>query len=257
MRSLNSKPQSLAIWTRLARALSLSQLRRLMWQRSAHVRHILGWASSPAPHGTPDTLFAFADINLGIAQLPDEVQRFHAFLRDKSPRVVCEIGTSSGGHFYMLSRSLATLTTLIGVDLRVRNRAFLRLLAPDNLDIHLIDGDSRSIPVRNAVERAGGGQGLDVLIIDGDHTYDGVRSDYLSYRDLVRDGGVIAFHDIVEDHWTRFRRKTDSWTGDVPLFWSRLKPHARTVEFVADPEQDGSGIGVLIHSATMPIPLDF
>lgn len=198
-------------------------------------------------------MFVFAKFYLGIIQMPKEVQAFHAFLRDRSPRVVCEIGTAAGGHFYMLSRSLPTVTTLIGVDLHVRNRAFLRRLAPHNLDIQLIDGDSRSIPVRNAVERAVGGQGVDVLFIDGDHTYEGVRSDYLNYRDLVREGGIIAFHDIVGDYGTRFGRKTVNCTGDVPVFWSRLKPHARTIEFVADPEQDGYGIGVLIHSATVPI----
>ena len=168
--------------------------------------------------------------------------------------MVCEIGTYSGGHFYMLSRSLPSITTLIGIDLRVRNKSFLRRLVPHGLDIHLIDGDSRSSGVHDAVERAAGGQRIDVLFIDGDHTYDGVRSDFLNYRDLVRDGGVIAFHDIVEDHWTRFGRTTVAWTGDVPEFWRRLKAHAETFEFVADADQDGYGIGALIHSAAMAVP---
>jgi hypothetical protein len=122
------------------------------------------------------------------------------------------------------------------------------------MDIQLIDGDSHTISVQNAMERAVGGQGIDVLFIDGDHTYEGVRSDYLNYRDLVSDGGIVAFHDIVEDYRTRFGRTTTSSTGDVPVFWRRLKPHARIVEFVADPQQDGYGIGVLIHSATSAIP---
>jgi hypothetical protein len=120
------------------------------------------------------------------------------------------------------------------------------------MDIQLIDGDSHTVSIRDAVERAGGGQGIDGLFIDGDHTYEGVRSDYLNYRGLVRDGGIVAFHDIVEDHMTRFGRTTTSCTGDVPAFWRQLKPHARTFEFVADPQQDGYGIGVLIHSATLP-----
>ena len=226
-------------------------MRKIMLQRSANLRHTLGRGSSPT---SPEAVFAFADDNLGIGQIPGEVQRFHNFLRDRSPRVVCEIGTYSGGHFYMLSRLLPTVTTLIGIDLHVRNKALLRRLAPDNMDIHLIDGDSRSAAVRDAVKRAIGDQPIDVLFIDGDHTYDGVRNDYMNYRGLVRDGGVIAFHDIVEDHSTRFGRTTIAWTGDVPVFWSRLKPHAQTFEFVADQEQDGCGIGAVIHSAAMQIP---
>jgi cephalosporin hydroxylase len=199
-------------------------------------------------------LFAFANSNLGIAQVPEEVQKFHAFLRDRSPLVVCEIGTYSGGHLYMLSRSLPTVRTLIGVDLHVRNKSFLRQLAPPGMDIYLLDGDSGSPAVRDAVQRAAGGQPIDVLFIDGDHRYDGVRSDFVNYRALVREGGVIAFHDIVDDHEARFGRKTVAWTGDVPEFWRRLKPYAQTIEFVADPEQDGYGIGAVIHSASMPIP---
>ena len=65
---------------------------------------------------------------------------------------------------------------------------------------------------------------------------------------------MIAFHDIVHDHRAWFGRKTVARTGDVPEFWGRLKPHAQTFEFVADPEQDGYGIGAAIHSAGMAIP---
>lgn len=256
MRPLNSNPPGRSMPTRLARVLTRRRLSRIISQGSAHLRHVLGGRAARDP-GSPEALFAFADFNLGIAQVPDEVRRFHAFLRDRSPRVVCEIGTYSGGHFYMLSQSLPTVTTLIGVDLHVRNKSFLRRLVPKSVDVHLIDGDSGSSAVREAVESAAGGQGIDVLFIDGDHRYDGVRSDFLKYRNLVSDGGVIAFHDIVEDHWTRFGRETVGWTGDVPIFWRQLKPHAQTFEFVADPEQDGLGIGALIHSSATRLPPEF
>jgi predicted O-methyltransferase YrrM len=253
-RTLNTHPPPLALSTRLVRVMSPSRLRRIILQRSANLRHVLGLASSPPSTDSSKAAFEFADLNLGIGQIPHEVQSFHAFLRERSPRVICEIGTYSGGHFYLLGRSLTSATTLIGVDLHVRNKAFLRRLAPHDVAVHLIDGDSRSIAVRDAVKAAIGGRPIDVLFIDGDHTYDGVRSDYVNYRELVRDGGVIAFHDIVDDHWTRFGRKTIAWTGDVPVFWRQLKPYAQTFEFVADPEQDGYGIGAVIHSAATPIP---
>ena len=41
------------------------------------------------------------------------------------------------------------------------------------------------------------GRPLDVLFIDGDHSYDGVASDFAAYGPLVRQGGLIGFHDIV------------------------------------------------------------
>ena len=255
MRPLNLDPPFRSMPSRLARVLTRRRLSRIVLQRSAPLRHVLRRQSSLVPR-SPEALFSFADSNLGIAQIPDEVERFHAFLKDRAPRVICEIGTYSGGHFYILSRALPTITNLIGVDLHVRNKAFLRRLAPQGIEIHLIDGDSASDLTRDAVKTVLGGKPIDVLFIDGDHRYDGVRKDFVNYRGLVKEGGVIAFHDIVEDHWTRFGRKTTGWTGDVPVFWRQLKPLGQNFEFVADPEQDGLGIGVLIHSGSMPIPPD-
>lgn len=214
-----------------------------MWRSSAYVRNVLIGALMPVPN-SPDGLYRFADRNLGITQIPDEVQAFHAFLRGRSPRVVLEVGTYSGGHLCMLSRALPTVTTLIGVDLLVRNKALLRRLAPRGVNLHLIDGDSHSPSTRQAIERALGRQPIDVLFIDGDHTYDGVRGDYEMYRDLVREGGVIGFHDIVEE---RRNGKQGHWVGGVPLFWREVKANAQTQEFVSDPKQDGYGIGVMMH----------
>lgn len=65
----------------------------------------------------------------------------------------------------------------------------------------------------------------------------------------MRDGGIIAFHDIVQDHTARFGRQTEAWTGGVPQFWSELKSKTEVIEFVANPDQDGYGIGALIHPA--------
>jgi predicted O-methyltransferase YrrM len=89
---------------------------------------------------------------------------------------------------------------------------------------------------------------LDVLFIDGDHTYDGVKADYQMYRPLVRKGGLIAFHDIVDDHQTKYGRPGIGWAGGVPMFWREVKlqkEFSSCSEFIADPDQDGMGIGVL------------
>jgi cephalosporin hydroxylase len=38
-------------------------------------------------------------------------------------------------------------------------------------------------------------ESIDFLFIDGDHSYQGVLTDWLLYAPLVRSGGIIAFHD--------------------------------------------------------------
>lgn len=43
-------------------------------------------------------------------------------------------------------------------------------------------------------------QRYDVLVIDADHSYEGVKSDYINYRPLVKEGGYIVF----DDYWTNY-----------------------------------------------------
>jgi len=42
------------------------------------------------------------------------------------------------------------------------------------------------------------------------------------YSSLVRKGGIIAFHDIVPDYYTRYGIRTGSYSGGVPIFWTKL-----------------------------------
>lgn len=40
---------------------------------------------------------------------------------------------------------------------------------------------------------------LDFLFIDGDHSYKSVRQDFLLYSKLIRNGGLLIFHDYACD----------------------------------------------------------
>lgn len=44
------------------------------------------------------------------------------------------------------------------------------------------------------------GRVFDFVFIDGDHSREGCAADIAAYRQLVRDGGVIAGHDYAEKH---------------------------------------------------------
>ena len=37
---------------------------------------------------------------------------------------------------------------------------------------------------------------LDLLFIDGDHSYEGVKADWDAYKSLLRPGSIVVFHDI-------------------------------------------------------------
>ena len=78
---------------------------------------------------------------------------------------------------------------------------------------------------------------VDFLFIDGDHTESGVAQDYNDYKGFVRPGGIIAFHDIIEN-----QPLPDNL---VYHFWKKVKSGLVTEEFVDDPKQCGFGIGII------------
>ncbi len=196
---------------------------------------------------TSQDFFDFARMYLqgGAMQHPEEIFPAIDYMRTGKPRCICEIGTAYAGTNLLLSHMLETVETIIAVDLYIMNGAYLRLLRRPTQQIHFINGSSYAPQTFERVKSALAGRKIDMLFIDGDHRYDGVKRDFELYTQLMRDGGLIMFHDIVRDHRTRFGRPTARWVGDVPRFWSELKAHYRHREFIREPDQDGLGLGIL------------
>lgn len=59
-----------------------------------------------------------------------------------------------------------------------------------------IQGNSQSVEVINKVINIV--EKIDILFIDGDHSYNGVISDYNNYKIFVNDGGYIVFDDYID-----------------------------------------------------------
>jgi cephalosporin hydroxylase len=200
---------------------------------------------------TPDDYFDFAVRHFGVGpvQLRGEIVPLLQMLAEHDVRRVCEIGVFQGGTSLLLSHALPRVETVILVDLFVRQRWRLRSLRPRGQRMVAIDGSSHSPSCSARVARALRGERLDFLLIDGDHSYSGVKRDFLTYRHMVRDGGVIAFHDIVPVHSNGGGR----WVGGVPTFWSEVRELYPSQEYVQDPQQDGLGIGTLRYSADVTV----
>ena len=69
--------------------------------------------------------------------------------------------------------------------------------------------------MRDRLVKATGGKPLDFLFIDGDHAFKGVKSDFQLYSELVRPGGLIAFHDIIPGAPARAGNDSANPGGDV------------------------------------------
>jgi predicted O-methyltransferase YrrM len=206
--------------------------------------------------GDPDAVLRAARFTIpgSVSQIPEEITALMAYAAEREPVRVCEIGTLYGGTTVLLSRVAPSVRLMVGIDLRVVNRRFLTGLAPRGQAVHLLEGSSQD---QQTVDRLGGildGSPLDLLFIDGGHRYEDVRADFLRYRDLVRPGGLIVFHDIVEDYGSRYGRSSGLWAGGVPRLWRELRDSYPHREFVRDPEQDAYGIGVIDWDPEVPSP---
>jgi predicted O-methyltransferase YrrM len=164
-----------------------------------------------------------------------------------SPRRVCEIGTSAGGTLYLLTRVSAPDALIVSIDLTIapHTQSLRARLARPGQRLVSIAGDSHNEATASRLRELLGHELLDVLFIDGDHSYDGVRADFELYSPLVRSGGIVLLHDVNEDYRTSRGLETPSISGEVPRFWHELKGRHQTEELVAEPGQDGYGIGLV------------
>lgn len=201
-----------------------------------------------------EALFGFADTHIGIGQNPDEFLRFLDYTKEKSPSTVCEIGVRQGGTNFMLANALKSCSAIVGVDILLCNIHLLKFFCRPGVTQHFISGYSAEPRTVCKVEKALGERKIDVLFIDGDHCYEGVAKDFKAYRHLVRDGGVIVFHDICMDHRRRYGIETPNDSGEVYLFWQEIRECYQTAEFFTIENQDGAGIGVIVWDADRVIP---
>ena len=199
---------------------------------------------------TCDECFEFSRAHFGggPVQHRSEIASLLDLAQENGTTIACEIGAWDAGTSVMLSRVL-NLSTLIVMDLYTRTRWRLRSAAPANQTVHIIDGDSGHPLTARRLRRKLRGRKIDLLLIDGDHRWTGVRQDFLTYREFVRDGGLIAFHDICE-----VRDPTvNAWVGDVPAFWRLIRSIYPCHEFVDSHDQHGKGIGVVRYDPTRSI----
>jgi predicted O-methyltransferase YrrM len=185
-------------------------------------------------------------VELGAIQKVTELTPLIAYLRRRQLDTVLEIGTEGGGTFHVWCQLAQSDATLVSVDwpnvavapLATPNQ--LQAMGHDGQTVRVIRGDSHAETTLTLVENTLSGP-VDLLFLDGDHSYDGVRRDFNLYRPLVRQRGLVVFHDVVAH-----RPETGC---EVERFWLETKLRYWHREFI-DPEGDRGfgpwgGIGVI------------
>lgn len=146
-------------------------------------------------------------------------------------RRVLEIGTYIGGSLWFFSQLATDDALLVTVD---HKPELFQSFSHKEQRIVQVAGDS--LAVRDRVVEVLGPEPIDFLFIDGNHQLDGAQRDWEIYGDLVRSGGLVAFHDIVFDH-------PDC---GVPDFWRELRPTVAVSYDIRGESDDGTcGIGIV------------
>jgi cephalosporin hydroxylase len=194
---------------------------------------------------TLEDVFRFAGEEFNISQNMVEILPFITFVQKAAPQLVGEVGTYASGNSFLFMQAFVQLRKFIAVDLRVKNRNKLHYYARAGQKVDCINGYSSVPETMRRVKKAIGQEQFDFVFIDADHEYLGVRADLLAYAPLVKNGGLIGFHDIVPDHATRYGIPGPYYAGGVHRLWGQLKARFQHWEFVANPDQNGAGIGVI------------
>jgi hypothetical protein len=176
-----------------------------------------------------------------------ELRSFIEFMERRGVRTYAEIGAREGDTFHEVVTRMCPEFAL-AVDLpgglwgKISTVVSLKRAMDDlsqKFHVEHLLGNSTAPEMIAAVHALGP---FDAILIDGDHTYEGVKADWENYRDLAP---IVAFHDIVgHDQFEKVTRRG----VEVPRLWAEIKASgANVVEFVSP--GSAMGIGVVIQEA--------
>jgi predicted O-methyltransferase YrrM len=201
-------------------------------------------------------------VSLGAMQKITELTWFIESLMGKKIKTVVEIGTANGGVFWALCQVAEPDALLIGIDdatlLSDKNYAPKGDFKASELDRNeymatsqkkiksyrrasqtafLLQKDSHLESTKAELVKMLGGKKIDLLFIDGDHSYEGVKKDWKMYSTLVKKGGLVAFHDVCEH--------PAILNCHVYKFWKEVKKGKQVTELIDQNEMNWGGIGVV------------
>jgi predicted O-methyltransferase YrrM len=171
--------------------------------RLARWPNVKNWPSSF--NGFEDVAMVFSSnrLNHGIAtlQIDEAALLFRCARNVPEAATVAEIGRFKGGSTFLIATALPPSARLVSYDLHMAietdipgaqlDRELVEALERAGLRdrVELVIADSRTVePPPDP---------LALLFIDGDHSPDGVQADWKHWRDTLRPGGHVLFHDAV------------------------------------------------------------
>ena len=179
-------------------------------------------ANDDMPELFPPHMRELLGFGLRYWQYPCQLAPYLAHIAPLGVRRYLEIGVQHGGTFVITTEYLdrfAGIDDAVAVD--VMNVRSLRRYSRERPQARFVRESSRSDRFRSLLRESGP---FDLALIDGDHRYEAVLSDWETVRGHAR---LVAFHDIV-----------DSLSPGVRQVWREVRErHADEYEFLEFTEQ--------------------
>lgn len=151
-------------------------------------------------------------------QVYEEILTLAYWVDGFKPNNILEIGYR-GSTFHILS-NLST-GKKVAVDIFDDGRTKMSHYMMYGEDFKLVIGNSQTEETKNKIKQFC--PEYDLIFIDGDHSYEGVKKDFYLYKDLLSTRGYIIFHDIDPEHVFK-----DNDGGQVYKFWQDLNIGSKT-----------------------------
>ena len=171
-----------------------------------------------------------------MGQNRQEILELAEFVAGLNCQNILEIGSGAGGTLYIWRNLASGEVVSIDID-HAGQRVFNdeRYPAP----VQLITASSQDMSTFAQIKD----KVFDFIFIDGDHSYEGVKKDYMLYQGLCKPGGYIAFHDI-NDNWYMQQNNCQ-----VKKFWDELRGEKFEINYhtnwVPNADYTLGGIGVI------------
>lgn len=180
-----------------------------------------------------------------ILQNERELAEFIGILKDHNVRSFLEIGSRYGDTLYEIGKALKVPSRVVSLDLPLIKKGMpdpqpfmancCDALRKIGHSVEMIWANSRDERTIAQVAEAGP---YDAIFIDGDHSYEGVKADWLNYGGM---GKIVGFHDI-----TPIQRPAHKNPIEVPRLWREIcAERLDAYQIVHQPV--GYGIGIVFN----------
>jgi len=140
----------------------------------------------------PNEQVGYKNLTEGSWQTFEEFKHIYdLYLKPIKPKKIIEIGVAMGGTSRIFLDLVGVDGLVVGIDISKALISSDILAHPNYRFLHGFSSDEQILDQVKAISGS-----YDAILIDGDHTENGVLNDSSLYIPFIRDGGLVMWHDV-------------------------------------------------------------